>query len=245
MTTTSALHDPSSSSNNHHHSRSSRRHRSRSSKRRSTTTPENDGLQDEEVEVVEVEEDHWRPSPTRDHDSIAPVRVVHLGKNWQEIGNGQQSVGGGGGGGDLMVTPSTMRRQKRSGGGGGKGRPPSSHSMRTLPSRGGGNGGGGSNQPSPLRGYTTTREDGQLEPDQDEEQEEGEDEEESSRFGTAKSYRTAQSSGTGGGSRGSRMGLRDIWGTAIEDEQDGIDYKKREEVKRVSFLSCFSSDPEY
>jgi hypothetical protein len=162
----------------------------------------------------------WRPST---HDPIAPVRVVHLGKNWEVLNNDQS-------GGDPMVTPSTMRRQKKNGGGGGMrgggggtARPPSSHSMRTLPSRGGGS----SLQPSPLRGKHNGRKE-DLQDGAEDGVDEEEEEEEESKFGTATSFRTADSGRSRGGAGGSRMGLRDIWGTAMGSEE--LDPVKQQEV---------------
>lgn len=129
-----------------------------------------------------------------------------------------------------MVTPSTMRRQKKNGGGGGMrgggggtARPPSSHSMRTLPSRGGGS----SLQPSPLRGKHNGRKE-DLQDGAEDGVDEEEEEEEESKFGTATSFRTADSGRSRGGAGGSRMGLRDIWGTAMGSEE--LDPVKQQEV---------------
>lgn len=157
------------------------------------------------------------------------------------------------------MTPSTMRRQRKSKGKE-KGRPPSSHSMRTLP-RGGG-GGSSRNQPSPLRrggsnGESSAR-DLTVEGPGDEEEfeedgfvDEGDTE---SRFGTIKSYRTAASNAgdeqtEGGGSsfRGSRFGLRDIWGTAMggegEEEEEYEDPQRKEQVRLLfAFLAQFKPD---
>ncbi|GAA5905380.1 uncharacterized protein JCM6883_006378 [Sporobolomyces salmoneus] len=201
------------------------RHRSRSTKRRSNLS----GTKSPRVEGSEETENGattWRP---RTNDPIAPVRVVHLGKNWEvlnENGNGEM---------DPMVTPSTMRRQQkrnggaRLGGGGGKGRPPSSHSMRTLPSRG-----GGSAQPSPLRGHSSLV-DGEEHGHEEREEEEDDGNESEDRFETATSYRTA-ASGSRGIGMGSRIGLRDIWGTAMggdEEAEEEIDPRKREELEKA------------
>lgn len=124
------------------------------------------------------------------------------------------------------MTPSTMRKQRRNGARLGSGRPPSSHSMRTLP-RGGG---AGSNQPSPLRG-ASNRGDELLAAEEDElegQEDDDDDDETDSRFGTATSYRTAASGSRGG--VGSRIGLRDIWGTAMGGDEPEMDPKHREDV---------------
>ncbi|GAA5929051.1 uncharacterized protein JCM15063_004033 [Sporobolomyces koalae] len=159
----------------------------------------------------------WRPPP---NDPIAPVRVVHLGKDWQEAASSNGAAAA------VQDTPSTLRRQQHK-----PARPASSHSMRTLP-RAHPN----SNQPSPLgkRSSRSQNDSGLGAGDDDEE------EEEESRFGTVTSYKTAASRTNGdgddydddSGARGSRHGLRDIWGTATEegfeqeDEQDPLEQEQ-------------------
>ncbi|GAA5852133.1 hypothetical protein JCM3766R1_007110 [Sporobolomyces carnicolor] len=176
--------------------------------------------------------DSWRPTT---HDPIAPVRVVHLGKNWEVLGSDDNGYGNGDAADasvradPTVMTPSTMRKQRRNGARLGSGRPPSSHSMRTLP-RGGG---AGSNQPSPLRG-ASNRGDELLAAEEDElegQEDDDDDDETDSRFGTATSYRTAASGSRGG--VGSRIGLRDIWGTAMGGDEPEMDPKHREDLEKA------------
>ncbi|GAA6017624.1 hypothetical protein JCM11491_005305 [Sporobolomyces phaffii] len=169
----------------------------------------------------------WRPAPDA---PIAPVRVVHLGQNW-EVVHDDDGADTAPSARDPLVTPSTMRRQRRHphGKDSAATRPPSSHSMRTLP-RGGG---GGASQPSPLRGHSQAYSDGEarLGDDDDENDEDGEDDgdgESESRFGTVNSYRTAASSG---GSRFA-IGLRDIWGTGDPDP-DELDPASQRDLERA------------
>ena len=170
-----------------------------------------------------------------------------MGKNWEVLNESQ----GGQEREDPSVTPSTMRRQRK-----GKKdkttRPVSSHSMRTLPRGGGGNSSRG--QPSPLRRGGSgenprdlTVQGGEAEEEEDFEDDQGDTE---SRFGTIKSYRTAASNTgddlqTEGGSefRGSRFGLRDIWGTAMSGDGDQVegeeDPERKEQVRLFIYLAFF------
>ncbi|GAA5995776.1 uncharacterized protein JCM10292_004739 [Rhodotorula paludigena] len=163
----------------------------------------------------------WRaPLASEDADApLAPVRVVHLGHNWEELpalrGSPAASKGGGG-----------AERGKR---------PPSAHSMKTLPRRSRapaalagpgaeGAGAGGGAGPSPL-----SREAGEDDGEENGEHEDDEGEEDDSRFGTYASYRTAKSGGAGGTLKG---GVRGLWGSE-EDAKDGDDEGISEELSHA------------
>ncbi|GJN93443.1 hypothetical protein Rhopal_006499-T1 [Rhodotorula paludigena] len=161
----------------------------------------------------------WRaPLASEDADApLAPVRVVHLGHNWEELPA-------------LRSGPAASK-----GGGAERGkRPPSAHSMKTLPRRSrapaalagtgaGAEGAGGGAGPSPL-----SREAGEDDGEENgEHEEEGEDEDDS-RFGTYASYRTAKSGGAGGTLKG---GVRGLWGS--EDAKDGDDDGMSEELSHA------------
>ncbi|GAA5892618.1 hypothetical protein JCM8208_005864 [Rhodotorula glutinis] len=110
----------------------------------------------------------WRPP--MDDTPLAPVRVVHLGRNWEEVPAAAGNLG-----------------QQ------GWTRPASSHSMRTLP-----RGGGGAGRRHGQRGGDTDEEMGDVEEGEAGLEEgtsaDGEGEGDS-QFGTVASYRTARSSG--------------------------------------------------
>lgn len=76
-----------------------------------------------------------------------------------------------------------------------------------------------------------------MEDERGEDREDEDDEDGESRFGTAKSYTTAISGGgdTSTSGAGSRMGLRDIWGTAMggEDLDNEIDPKRQQELEKA------------
>ncbi|GAA5836362.1 hypothetical protein JCM9279_000364 [Rhodotorula babjevae] len=117
----------------------------------------------------------WRPP--MDDTPLAPVRVVQLGRNWEEV-------------------PTAAGKAAQAG----WARPASSHSMRTLP-RGGGRGAGVGAGPGRRRerlGGDTDEEIGGAEEGEGgldgEESVDGEGEADS-QFGTVASYRTARSSG--------------------------------------------------
>ncbi|GAA5958751.1 hypothetical protein JCM21900_002085 [Sporobolomyces salmonicolor] len=183
----------------------------------------------------------WRPPAD---GPLAPVRVVHLGQNWQVLNPEGALAEHGPGAGASQSTPATKRGTRR-GGGAGKtaSRPPSSHSMRTLP-----RGGGGGQQPSPLRrdlgglGSDTVYRD---EEDEYEEDDDGADVE--SRFGTMTSYRTANSGvddagvSSSYGTTRTGVGLRDMWGAAMGEDPDAVDDPARKEELARALAALESS----
>ncbi|GAA5892598.1 hypothetical protein JCM8208_005859 [Rhodotorula glutinis] len=115
----------------------------------------------------------WRPP--MDDTPLAPVRVVHLGRNWEEVPTAAGSA----------AQPGWTR-------------PASSHSMRTLP-RGGGGGraglGAGAGRRHGQRGGDTDEEMEEGEAGLEEGTSADGEGEGDSQFGTVASYRTARSSG--------------------------------------------------
>ncbi|GAA5866701.1 hypothetical protein JCM1840_002434 [Sporobolomyces johnsonii] len=177
----------------------------------------------------------WRPPAD---GPLAPVRVVHLGQNWEVLNPEGALAEHGSGAGATQNTPATRRRTRRGRVGQTASRPPSSHSMRTLPR------GGGGGQPSPLRrdlaGWGTETGYGGDEGDEyEEDDDEGADVE--SRFGTMTSYRTANSGdddvgvSSSYGTTRTGLGLRDMWGTVVGGEVDAgdDDPARKEELARA------------
>ncbi|GAA6063776.1 hypothetical protein JCM10212_005565 [Sporobolomyces blumeae] len=186
----------------------------------------------------------WRPPVD---GPIAPVRVVYLGKNWEERSPGDGRVEADGPGARPGKTPT------RKGKGNPAARPASSHSMRTLPRGGGGgtgggsivsNGPGGGFQPSPLRNRGPSVDDEREDFDDEREDDVDGGDEDESRFGTITSYRTAgegseegdgvddegergesgiysTATARGGSSRvGQPRGLRDLWETSHDGKRE-------------------------